>query len=516
MSPTVHMIHVRVNDAATGQPTPVRIRFTDPAGKYFAPLGRLLEFTTDENEEVGGNLLLNLKEYAYIDGTCEIELPAGRYLVEIHKGPEYTPRFLDVLLKPGRLALRTTIERWIDLRRERWYSGDMRAHALTPHAALLEAAAEDLAVVNLLVTPDIIRNYTKSVYTRGHPIVSNILAFSGQRPALEMPGHMVVVNTHNVHMSLGAVALLNCHRIIHPLLAGELRYWNDWTLADWCDQCHRKGGLVVWTDTGSVCEALGLGNGEMPADLILGKIDAIEVDHMAVLNVYAEMEWYPLLNAGCRVPLVGAGGKNTNRDVLGEWRTYARLQPGEDWTYHNWIEAVRAGRLFVTNGPLLWFTVNGQDPGAVLDLPSLDQPVHIVAEVRSQVPVDTLELIVNGQVYHQVEACGSPAFASMQLDAKLPVAGWLALHCTGPRAQPDTRSAVCFSAHTAPIYVQVGGQPPPPDGPSLTALLDDLRKMLAWVREHNLSGNGHVNQRLVDILHSAGQRLAERGHDLAG
>ena len=32
MSTKYHTVHVRVNDAATGQPTPVRIRFTGPDG----------------------------------------------------------------------------------------------------------------------------------------------------------------------------------------------------------------------------------------------------------------------------------------------------------------------------------------------------------------------------------------------------------------------------------------------------------------------------------------------------
>jgi hypothetical protein len=508
----LHTIHVRVNDAATGQPTPVRIRFTNPAGEYFAPLGRLTEFATDDNEDVGGNLLLDGKQYAYIDGTCEIDLPAGQLLVNIHKGPEYRPRFLEVTLKPGQLALRTTIERWTDLRREQWYSGDMRAHFLTPHAALLEAAAEDLAVVNLLVTMDWIKAWVRSEDGRSYPVVSNILAFSGQRPALEMPGHMVVVNTHNHHLSLGNLALLNCHRIVHPLFVGDAPSLSHRTLADWCDQCHRKGGLVVWAGllaTGVL--EIGLGYGEMLADLILGKIDAVELDALATLNFYAEDHWYPFLKSGCRVPLVGASAKCSNAEVLGSWRTYARLQPGEEFTYQNWIEAVRAGRTFVTNGPILSFTVNGQDPGAVIDLPSLDQPVHIVAELRSLVPVDNLELILNGQVYRHVEVSGSPSSASLRLETKLPAAGWLALRCTGPLASPQTSARERFGAHTSPIYIQVGGQRPPPDGKSLAALLDHLDKLLVWVGQQSRGVNGHLRKRLVEILENARKLLAERG-----
>jgi len=150
VSAALHTVHVRVNDAATGRPTPVRLRLTGPDGAYFAPFGRLTDFATSPNQDVGGNLLYGGKAYAYIDGNCEVLLPAGPIGVEICKGFEYTPQQLQVQLGPGKLALRFTIERWADLRGEGWYSGDTRAHFLSPHAALLEAAAEDLAVVNLL------------------------------------------------------------------------------------------------------------------------------------------------------------------------------------------------------------------------------------------------------------------------------------------------------------------------------------------------------------------------------
>jgi hypothetical protein len=508
------LVHVRVNDAATGQPTPVRIAFTNPAGEYFAPLGRLTEFGIEFNEDVGGNLQLGSKKYAYIDGTCEIELPPGQILVEIHKGPEYQPRFLEVMLKPGQLALRTAVERWIDMRRERWYSGDMRAHFLTPHAALLEAAAEDLAVVNLLITVDIkgMGEVLHSKNGRMYEILTNILAFSGQRPALEMPGHMVVVNTLNSHSSLGDLALLNCHRIIFPLQVEDGEEGFDRPLADWCDQCHRKGGLVVWANLfacGGEDEEPSFG--ERIADLMLGKIDAIEMAGECLSCPFVEEDWYTFLSAGCRVPLVGASEKACNADLLGGWRTYARLRPGEEFTYQNWIEAVRAGRVFLTNGPLLLFTVDGQDPGAVIDLPSLDQPVHIAAEVRSAVPVETLELIVNGQVYRKVEATSSSQSLSLTLDAKLPAAGWLAARCTGPLVYPETPSPQRYAAHTSPIYVQVGGRPPRPDQKHLEVLLAELDKVRSWAGAEDHTGNGRMQRRVVQILDSARTLVVERG-----
>ncbi|HZT78915.1 MAG TPA: hypothetical protein VFA26_01730, partial [Gemmataceae bacterium] len=176
MSGPLHTVHVRVTDAATGRPTPVRLRITDAEGNYYAPFGRLTEFATGPNQDVGGNLLWGTRPCAYVDGACEVNLPAGPLRVEIHKGPEYRPLHADVTLGTGQIALRFTVERWANLRAEGWFPGDARCHFLAPHAALLEAQAEDLAVVNLLVTPcEVVDPFQRVV-----PALPNLLAFSGQ------------------------------------------------------------------------------------------------------------------------------------------------------------------------------------------------------------------------------------------------------------------------------------------------------------------------------------------------
>src|SRR5262249_38259807 len=152
------------------------------------------------------------------------------------------------------------------------------------------------------------------------------------------------------------------HRPVYPLRFGGPEGMEDWSLANWCDQCHRKGGLVIGTKLWR--DHTGFTPGEILADLILGKVDALEIHgtHTGILDAFDN--WYGLLNCGFHVPLVAGSGKDSNRFVLGGMRTYARLQPLEEFTYKNWIEAIRAGRIFITNGPLLSFTVNGADPGA--------------------------------------------------------------------------------------------------------------------------------------------------------
>ena len=49
MSGPLQTVHVRVNDAVAGRPTPVRLRVTDAEGNYYPPLGRLAKLKRPVN-----------------------------------------------------------------------------------------------------------------------------------------------------------------------------------------------------------------------------------------------------------------------------------------------------------------------------------------------------------------------------------------------------------------------------------------------------------------------------------
>jgi hypothetical protein len=512
----LHTVHVRVNDAA-GQPTPVRIRFVGGDQCYYAPFGRSsMRQPLAIGEGMGGNLfryddaipLPDRVEGAYIDGSCEIELPADPVDVEIHKGPEYKPIIQRVAMGPGKMALRFQMERLTDLRQQRWYSGDTRAHFLSPHAALLEGAAEDLAVVNLLALEWWIH---RGDPRRASHIISNIIEFSGQEPLVQRPGHMVVVNTFNDGGILGSLGLLNCHRVVFPLsVRGDII---SWTLADWCDQCHRKRGLSVWTEFGRLRNADDPNDsfsGETLADLLLGKIDAIEMHWLDGERNSLTDEWYRLLNCGLKVPIVGGSGKNHNLGALGTVRTYARLQGGEEFTYKNWIEAVRAGQTFVTNGPLLTFSVNGQDGGARIDLAADQRKVMVQAEAQSMVPFERLELIANGVPIAGVEASGSPCTARLEGEVEVPGSGWLAARCWGKEQVYISGLPQQPSAHTSPIYLTVAGQPLVPDAISIALLGERLESMVHWAEHHAQFQSEKVKQDLLATFQAARAELACR------
>lgn len=465
-------IHLRVTDAATGRPTPARVHLRTDDGREFVPFGRYTEFPLGRNEAVGAGLRLAGRTWFVTDGSCELTLPAGIPLrVEVSKGPEYRPLERTVTLGPGQMALRLVLERWHDRQATGRVAVDTRCHFLPPHDAALEAAAEDLDVVNLLATPQPYPGLDGTAY----PTVPHLTAFSGQTPALERHGVAVVVNTLNRHPVLGQLALLHAHRPIFPLTFGGEES-DDWGLCDWCDQCHRKGGLVVWADAFE--PHAGVVGGEALVAAILGRVDAIEVAPGP--RKLPLLPWlYRLWSAGVRLPLAGASGKASNREVLGAVRTYAAVQePG------GWVEAIRAGRTFVTTGPLLDWHLDGP---------------RITAEARSLTPFVALELVANGLVVGTAEAALDDTKGEYRAAGAWPrpERGWVAVRCrfSGPGF-----------AHSSPLAVDE----PPADPAAAAALVRLIDQTRDWATTAGRYGEPRYRDQLLQRCAEAIARLGEQ------
>ena len=87
----------------------------------------------------------------------------------------------------------------------------------------------------------------------------------------------------------------------------------------------------------------------------------------------------------------------------GTGRTYAKVEGA--LSVPSWLAAVKAGRTFATNGPLLRFDVNGRGPGDELRVNGA-AAVRVRAAVQSIAPLDRLEIIVNGEVAASAPANG--------------------------------------------------------------------------------------------------------------
>jgi hypothetical protein len=494
VSGDLHVVHVRVVDGATGKPTPVRMRFQRSDGRRLAPLGRLREFPTGVGQDVGLHLQLDDRVFHYVDGACEIQLPADAFDLEIVKGPEFTPIERAITLGTGKMALRFVMERRQNLSAAGWYAGDCRSHELTPHAALVEGAAEGLTVVNLLA------QLQPSSFMDGAKRLAQIEAFSGQEPCLSSSETAVFVNTFNVHPTLGRLALLNCHRPVYPLRTDEEGF-EDWTLDDWCGQCHRKKGLVIWSEpsfwTDSFQEVVAP---EGLAQVILGNVDAIEIaGPIKKLGPDPWTNWYTLLNAGVKAPLAGASGKESNQSLLGRCRTYAFVDPETPFTYSAWIEAVRAGRTVVSDGPFIDFTVDGQRPGHEFKSHAADQKLQVRGEVQCSEKAGLLELVGNGAV---LATAASVAGESASLTAEVSCRGmkWLACRFSTHEGR--------FMAHTSAVYLAGGWiESEAKSSSELARIKQVLTRGREWSAGANSLRTSKVREGLVQRFIAAVERL---------
>jgi hypothetical protein len=289
-------------------------------------------------------------------------------------------------------------------------------------------------------------------------------------------------------------------------------------VVDWCDQCHRKKGLVVWPDLPRLSQDHP--QGEALAALMLGKVDAFEICFFAGEEPQTLADWYRLLDCGLRIPLVGGSGKDSNAVALGGVRTYAQLAAGEELTYGGWIGAVRAGRTFVTNGPLLLLTVAGHGPGAVIHRRTGSLPVQaegqagslsygnlpVRVEAHSAVPFDEVELLVNGFVHGVKTASGNRQSAVLETEIPL-TSAWVAARCWSRERLPSGQNVY---AHTSPVYLDVEDQLLQPDAEVVGPLLGVLDHTLDWAMGEGHCDTKRQREQLGEVLRSAFEELVRR------
>jgi hypothetical protein len=246
------------------------------------------------------------------------------------------------------------------------------------------------------------------------------------------------------------------------------------TLSHWADDGRRHGATVVVAHFPTP-------NAEAAALVATDRADAIEMfDQLE----YEHLEYYRYLNAGFRIPLVAGTDKMSSGIPVGMYRTFVQLENGAPLTFSAWTAGIRAGRTFITSGPLLRFSVDGAPIGSTVTV-GPDATLEIEAEATSIFPVNCLQLVKGGRV---VEEVTDPRGARhLQLRASVRVEGptWLAVRCAGPgygRIQHFDERRRGIMAHSGPIYVAVGADDRPRDQAALRHMLSLVEGSLGYVR----------------------------------
>lgn len=288
------------------------------------------------------------------------------------------------------------------------------------------------------------------------------------------------------------------------------------TLSAWADAARAQGGTVI-------IPHLPTPNGEPAALIATGRADAVE---MLVQAHFEHVEYYRYLNCGYRLPLVGGTDKMSSEVAVGLYRTYAHL-PDEEFSYESWCRAVRAGRTFLSGGPIIDFSVDGARIGDTIKLPKGGGTVEVEATADSIFPIHTLQIVERGRVVAETsEAAGS---RRLRLHTTLKIDGhsWLAARCGGPdysvvRHHDEWRRGIF--AHTSPIYIATGGPWWLFDRPAAEYMLTLIDGSLQHIRHRALQyppgsithhhGEADHQAYLERPFHEAAAAIHRRMHEL--
>jgi TolB protein len=192
-------------------------------------------------------------------------------------------------------------------------------------------------------------------------------------------------------------------------------------------------------------------------DLALGLGDYYDIGALYSDERGSADFYYRLLNAGFRVP--ATGGTDNFSDVFldpppGSDRTFAHLTG--PLNLQNWTDAVRRGRTFFSTGPLLLLQVEGREPGDEIALAAnAPATLRVHVELLSIAPVDTLDILVNGEVARTVPMA-DPLRVTFEGTVEVPLGGWVAARASGPKSK-YIGDDYAF-AQTSAVFVVRGGR----------------------------------------------------------
>jgi hypothetical protein len=258
------------------------------------------------------------------------------------------------------------------------------------------------------------------------------------------------------------------------------------TNADVADLAHAQGALVGYVhpfeeEPRPQTKPAHTDADGLPVDVALGKIDYLEIvsfaDHQATASV-----WYRLLNLGFRIPAAAGTDAMANyatlRGPVGLNRVYASVADGP-LDSESWLAALRDGRTFATNAPLLDFSIGGQSIGSTVQLEH-GQAVPFSARLHSIVPVERAQVVCNGRIARELALRARHDSLEASGTLRLGTSGWCVLRAFTVHAQYPVLDNFVY-ATTSPIYVSVGGQRPrsPEDARYFEAWIDHLLQTTA-------------------------------------
>lgn len=442
----VSTLEVRVVDKSDDRPCVARVSVRQEGGKFYFPVGAMHRQTAG----VG---------HFYCRDSATLHLPVGKYEVLAFRGPEYRMTQVSIEVKEGvQNVTRLELERWTHAAKEGWFSGENHIHANygygswynSPQTILDQCEGEDLNVANLVAA----NSDGDAVFDREF--------FRGGLDPLSTPRTLLWWNEEFRSTMWGHMTLFHLHSLVEPVFTGFKSTTNPWdvpTNGDVAQRTHMQGGTASYTHPAS--NALDLYNAPyaakgLPVDVAVGAIDMLDV--MGWVYEQSVPLWYRLLNCGFHIPAAAGTDVFLNRvpsSPPGWGRVYVQVPDG--LTYEKWVANLRAGRSFISNGPMIELSVDDKTSGDTLALASPGK-IHVKGRARSQFPLEKLELVLDGEVVGTGTLADDKLTATIDTEVPVEHSGWIALRTTGPVVN-RWPSHYGLRAHTNPVYLEVKDHP---------------------------------------------------------
>ena len=428
-------LELSVIDAASGEPLAVRVHLRNHLGRA-ARVPRAVAWG----------------DHFVMDGRLVLDLPVGRYQFEMERGLEYRLRTGEFTIERGANDHKQVeLPRFVDMRNEGWWSGDLHVQR-SPREMQLLMLAEDLHVAPVVPRDDA----------------------SPARPGAGPPAEPLVRLSADRWYDLRAArdardgGPLLYFQLPQPLPlppAGQV----EPLPVQWLVQTRREppphvdlphpfcADLPMWIASGRV-HSIGI----LHDHLLRGGVTDHEAggrarDKLRYPAPHGNGRWsqdiyYQLLNCGLRLPPSAGSGSGLGANPVGYNRVYVHC--GQEFNYEKWWAGLRAGRVVVTNGPLLRPRVNGRLPGYVFR-GYAGEPLELSVELKlsTRDPIAYLEIIKNGRSEREVRLDEWAAAGGTLPPITFTESGWLLV-----RAVAATEHTYRY-ATSGPFYVQCGDQP---------------------------------------------------------
>ncbi len=436
--PPVGRLKLTVLSDDTGKPIPAMVRITSKATNRDRKPSNAIDMTGqfDGNGHNSGHRHANIPgrqsgEWWCVPEPLDMTLPPGEYDIAIRRGIEHTPIFESFTVNSKEVTEKTyRPKRWIDMRKLGWFSGDDHVHGQIlsdDDAARLMAwlVAEDVHLGNVVKMGDITRTYFEQRgFGKDYRVINSDYVLS---PGQECP---------RTHQFIGHTLSMNITEMVRDT---DKYYLYDHT----ADGVHAQGGLWGYAHVNSGMFHV---HRDMSVNVPKGKVDFAEVLQFG--NLGTEL-WYQFLNLGFKIT-ASCGSDVPWGGTIGEVRLFAHTGK-QPFDADVWFEAVRKGHTFVTNGPMIEFTVNDALPGDEIVVKD-NAKLHIRAKAMGQPEFsqpENLKIIRFGEEVKVAKpAKQGDNEITLEFDMDAGHGCWLAA---------VTKATNGCHAHTTPIYVRREG-----------------------------------------------------------